>query len=241
MIPYRDYWNLIKSQKRYTYPERFWDKKVYWYAYNELWCMLNKMSGDYYKTKESVKEYIKLAKDVNGGELIEKLKMFLPSNSTLLEIGTGPGTDWNILNGDYKVVGSDYSQEFLSHLISNNPTGRFLELDAITLNTDERFEGIYSNKVLHHLKDNELTDSIKKQNDILNPNGIICHSFWKGEGSEVFKGLFVNYHSENALRRLFERYFKILMIESYDEFEAEDSLLVIGKKKNDSTTKPKLH
>ncbi len=37
MIPYWVYWNLIKSQKRYTYPERFWDKKVYWYAYNELY------------------------------------------------------------------------------------------------------------------------------------------------------------------------------------------------------------
>ena len=38
----------------------------------------SKMTAGYYKTKESVEEYIKLAKDVNGGELIEKLKKFLP-------------------------------------------------------------------------------------------------------------------------------------------------------------------
>ena len=188
------------------------------------------MTGDYYKTKESVGEYIKLAKDVDGSELIEKLKVFLPTDSTILEIGTGPGSDWNILKEDYKVVGSDNSKEFLRHLIANNPTGRFLELDAITLSTDEKFDGIYSNKVLHHLNDDELIDSIKRQYDVLNPAGIICHSFWKGEGSEVFNGLFVNYHTENSLKDSFEKLFEILMIERYNEFDTGDSILLIGKK-----------
>ena len=189
------------------------------------------MTGEYYKTKESVAEYIRLAEDVNGGELIEKLKAFLQPKSTILEIGTGPGTDWNILNEGYEVIGSDNSKEFLSHLKSKHPAGRFLELDAATLNTDEKFDGLYSNKVMHHLKDNELTNSIKRQYELLNPNGIICHSFWKGEGSEIFKGLFVNYHSENGLRMFFEEYFEILLIDIYAEFEEADSLLLIGKKK----------
>ena len=194
------------------------------------------MEREYYKTKESVEEYIHLAKDVNGKQLIEKLELVLPSKSVLLEIGSGPGSDWKILNKSYNVIGSDNSTEFLSHLIVENPNGEFLELNAITLNTDEKFDGIYSNKVLHHLKDNELIDSINRQNDLLNPNGIICHSFWQGEGSEVFKGLFVNYHSKDSLREFFEKYFEILIIESYEEFEAGDSLLLIGKKKCDTTT-----
>lgn len=191
------------------------------------------MTADYYQNKESVKEYIRLAKDVNGGDLIKKFKEFLSPNSILLELGTGPGTDWNILKGDYEVIGSDNSKEFLSHLKSNYPLGRFLELDAVTLNTEEKFNGIYSNKVLHHLNDNDLIDSIKRQYDILKPNGIICHSFWKGKGSEVFKGLFVNYHSENTLREFFEWFFEILLIESYAEFDEADSLLLFGKKKHE--------
>ena len=189
------------------------------------------MIEDYYKTKESVDEYIKLAKGVNGSELIAKMKEYLPSNANLLELGTGPGTDWNILKQDFNVVGSDNSQEFLNHLISKNPKGKFLELDAITLITKEKFDGIYSNKVLHHLKDNELKDSIKRQNEILNKNGIICHSFWKGKGFEIFKGLFVNYHEEENLKNFFTNYFEILSINSYAEFEEGDSLLLIGKKK----------
>ena len=189
------------------------------------------MKGDYYKTKESVDEYVKLAKDVNGKQLIEKLEQVLPPKSALLEIGSGPGTDWKILNKSFNVIGSDNSIEFLNHLVSKNPNGEFLELDAITLLTDRKFDGIYSNKVMHHLTDNELTDSIKRQFEILNPNGIICHSFWKGEGSEIFKGLFVNYHYEVNLKEFYKEYFEILSIENYKEFEDEDSLLLLGRKK----------
>jgi len=189
------------------------------------------MEGDYYKTKESVEEYIQMAKDVSGKQLIDKLKRVLPANAFLLEIGSGPGTDWKILNELYDVTGSDNSTEFLNHLITEFPDGQFLELDAISLKTDKKFDGVYSNKVLHHLKDYELAESIKRQYEILTPGGIICHSFWKGEGSELFKGLFVNYHNEVNLTEFHQDYFEILSIESYQEFEDGDSLLLIAKKK----------
>jgi len=189
------------------------------------------MEGEYYKTRESVEEYINLAKDVNGKQLIEKFEKVLPLNATLLEIGSGPGTDWKILNQSYSVIGSDNSAEFLNHLSMENPNGEFVNLDAITLKTDIKFDGIYSNKVMHHLKDGELVDSVIRQSEILNANGIICHSFWKGKDSEIFKGLFVNYHDEVSLKAIFKEYFEILSIESYKEFENEDSLLIIARKK----------
>ena len=189
------------------------------------------MKGDYFKTKESVQEYIKLAKGINGKLLIEKLKQLLPLESTILEIGSGPGTDWEILQKFYDVTGSDNSNEFLNHLVSKNPKGTFIKLDATSLKTDMKFDGIYSNKVMHHLKDNELIGSVKKQYEILNSNGIICHSLWKGEGSEIFKGLFVNYHSVFTLTEAYQKYFEILSIEDYNEFEDNDSLLLIARKK----------
>lgn len=185
----------------------------------------------YYQSSESVKEYIELAKDVSGKELIQKMKDFLPSNSSLLELGSGPGTDWRILAQDYTVVGSDNSKAFLQHLRTQNPDGTFLELDAVSLETEHQFEGIYSNKVLHHLPDAALMESIERQHEVLKPQGIICHSFWKGANSETFKGMFVNYHSESSLRENFKPYFELLLIEPYKEFEASDSLLLIGRKK----------
>ncbi len=188
------------------------------------------MKGEYYKTKESVDDYILLANDVNGKQLINKLEKVLLANSILLEIGSGPGSDWKILNKSYQVTGSDNSKEFLNHLGAAYPDGEFLELDAVTLTTNKKFDGIYSNKVLHHLKDNKLVDSLRRQYEILNPQGIVCHSFWKGEGSENFKGLFVNYHNEERISEFFSQDFEIISVQEYKEFEDSDSLLVIGKK-----------
>ncbi|MEO1259556.1 MAG: class I SAM-dependent methyltransferase [Bacteroidota bacterium] len=189
------------------------------------------MAKDYYHTKESVDEYIELAKDVNGRQLIVKLLTFLPASSSLLELGSGPGTDWGILDEHYQVTGSDNSAEFIGRLKIRHPGAEFLILNAVTLEIEKEFDGIYSNKVLHHLNDMELKDSIKRQYEVLNNNGIICHSFWKGEGTEVFKGLFVNYHTEHALVSFFEEYFEILLLERYAEFEDGDSVLLIGRKK----------
>ena len=189
------------------------------------------MNPGYYKTKDSVEEYIRLAKDVNGRALIDIFRTYLQAGSSVLELGTGPGTDWNILKNDFDVTGSDNSEEFIKHLVASNPNGRFIEIDGATINADEKFDGIYSNKVLHHLTDAEFTDSIKRQYEVLNDNGIICHSFWKGEGSEVFKRLFVNYHTTDSLRSFFEEHFEVLFLDAYAEFDEEDSLLLIGRKK----------
>ncbi len=189
------------------------------------------MEGEYYQTKESVDEYIRLAKDSSGKQLIVKLKQFLAPDSHLLEIGSGPGTDWRILRNFYHVVGSDNSIEFLNHLSKNNPAGHFLKLNATTLDTDQSFDGIYSNKVLHHLSNDELMASIKRQSEILKSGGIICHSFWLGKGSEIFKGLFVKYHNKKGLVSYHEKFFDILLLEDYKEFEESDSILHIGRKK----------
>lgn len=192
---------------------------------------MSKNQGDYYYTSDPVEEYINLAKDVNGGQLINQLKDYLSKGAALLELGSGPGSDWELLNNNYQVTGSDNSKQFLQRLRVKYPSEKFLELDAITLATNERFDGIYSNKVLHHLSDEELVDSIKRQHQILNTSGIICHSFWKGEGSEVFKGMYVNYHSGSSLKAAFEKYFDVLILKPYHEFDESDSLLVIAKKK----------
>jgi cyclopropane fatty-acyl-phospholipid synthase-like methyltransferase len=187
--------------------------------------------SEYYHTSESVKEYIELAKDVSGADLIEELKQVSPQGSKLLELGSGPGTDYNILKEHFKVVGSDYSLEFIKYLKSKYHGADFLYLNAATLDIQETFDGIYSNKVLHHLSDDQLKSSIQGQHEILNFDGIICHSFWKGEGDETFKGMYVNYHNEDDLKQYFGDRFNIIYLKPYKEFEDGDSLLLIGRKK----------
>jgi len=187
--------------------------------------------GKYYHTKASVDEYIKQARGHNGRYAIMKLRKYLPDGSSLLELGSGPGTDWQILQQYYKITGSDNSAEFLKYLRANFEEGEFLLLDASSLNIPSRFDAIYSNKVLHHLEDKSLEASIQRQWKHLNPGGVVCHTFWNGEDSEIYNDLFVNYHTESGIRILFGNYFDPLAIRFYKEFEKGDSILYIGKKK----------
>lgn len=187
--------------------------------------------GKYYHTKDSVEEYIKMAQGHDGRQIIARLNEHLPAGSHLLELGSGPGTDWKLLSKDYQVVGSDQSLQFLEHLCASHPEGEFLALDAASLESDLRFDGIYSNKVLHHLEDEALHNSVFRQYEILNPGGIICHTFWHGQDSEIFNEMFVNYHTDEGISLLFGEYFTPLHIKYYQEFDPADSFLYIGKKK----------
>lgn len=189
------------------------------------------MESNFYKDKRTVDKYIQMTRDYNGLQLIQKLKLYLAPQSQVLELGSGPGSDFEILRKDYQVIGSDYSSEFLNRLKVRFPHDIFLELDAAKLATDLTFDGIYSNKVLHHLSNEELAHSIRRQYEMLNAEGIICHSLWKGDGNNNFKGMFVNNHTEATLEAFFAPYFAPLELISYKEFDKEDSLLFIGAKK----------
>ncbi|WP_282037915.1 class I SAM-dependent methyltransferase [Saccharicrinis aurantiacus] len=188
------------------------------------------MSTDYYSNKEQVEKYIDMTKGMSGIEIIDSLRPYLSDDAKLLELGTGPGNDWNILSKYYTVTGSDFSEEFMKHLSLQFPKSNFLQLDAATIEVDTHFDAIYSNKVLHHLKDDELASSIKRQAEILNDNGVICHSFWKGKGTENYNGMFVNLHTEEALSELLKEQFEILSTEEYKEFEDNDSIFIIARK-----------
>ena len=189
------------------------------------------MSDKFYHTKESVEQYIKIADGYDGSELIEKLQKFLPNNSTLLELGSGPGTDLKILKESYQITSSDYSAIFVDLLKDKYPTNKINHLNAVTLETDRKFDGIYSNKVLQHLTDDELRKSIQNQVKILTDMGIVCHSFWEGNICEEMHGSLQNYHTIEEIKQFFSPLFDILILELYNEMSKNDSILLIGRKK----------
>ena len=135
----------------------------------------------YFDEKKSVDEYIKMAEGYDGKELIEILKKYFPKKSSVLELGMGLGKDLEILSKSFKVTGSDFSQVFIEICKGNNSNADIFLLDAVKMNTKRRFDCIYSNKVLHHLKKEDLKSSLDKQLSNLNSNGILFHSFWYGD------------------------------------------------------------
>ena len=108
----------------------------------------------YFDDKKNVLEYIKMVEDTEGydpNSIIDKFKKYVPSGSKVLELGMGPGTDFQILNQSYKMTGSDSSNAFLDLYREKDANANLINLDAITLNTTDKYDAIYSNKVLVHL------------------------------------------------------------------------------------------
>ena len=185
----------------------------------------------FFDTEKGVKEYIKMAEGFDGAELIKILRNFLSDGSSVLELGMGPGKDLDLLQKYYSVTGSDNSTIFLEKYKKKNPKVEVLSLNAVTLKTERKFDGIYSNKVLHHLTTDDLKISIKKQKDILNPKGILFHSFWKGSKTEKIEGLLFVYYELKAFRHIFESDFEILVLETYKEMEKDDSVYAVLRRK----------
>ena len=185
----------------------------------------------FYDTIENVNSYIKMAEGYDGAELIRILNEYLPAGSKVLELGTGPGVDLAILQKTYEVTGSDASDIFLERYRKRNPETDLLKLDARTLETNRKFDGIYSNKVLHHLSQEELETSFQRQNELLNPGGILLHAFWHGEKEEFMHGLRFQYYTETMMREKVEPTFEILRLEPMKEMEEDDTLLVLLRKR----------
>ena len=186
----------------------------------------------YFNDKKNVEDYIKMSKGFDGRELIDILRKFLPDGSKVLELGMGPGKDYEILEENFKVTGSDYSKVFVERYKKINNEADIIQLDAISIETDQRFDCIYTNKVLIHLTREELERSLQRQQKVLLENGLAFHTFWHGsKEDEEFHGLRFVYYTIDELKKIIEKYFEIIEIKKYKESKKDDSIYVIFKRK----------
>ena len=167
--------------------------------------------------------------EYDGSELYYIIYNHLHENSTLLELGCGPGNDIIHLQKRYEVTGSDLSDEFLRRGKKRFSEVSFLKLDAVSIKTDKVFDCIFSNKVLHHLTLEDLKKSLKRQQDIIKLNGIFAHTFWQGEKEFTMEGMLFIYHNREKLLNLVSQYFTILEAYDYKEFEEGDSIFIVAK------------
>jgi len=184
----------------------------------------------FYQSKEGVAEYVEMAEGYDGRDLVTILSEYVDANARVLEIGMGPGVDLDLLSAYFEVTGSDYSQLFLDRYRATHPDADLIQLDAITIKIDRLFDAIYSNKVLHHLEDDELNKSIQRQHAVLNPHSIVMHSFWYGNQSEEHAGMKFHYRNEAFLSGVFSPRFDILQLKRYTEMEENDSIFLLARR-----------
>ena len=182
----------------------------------------------FYDEEETALQYIAMAEGYDGRELVEVLRAHLAEGANVLEIGMGPGVDLDLLKVHFQATGSDYSQFFLDRYRVAHPNSDLLQLDAVGLETERTFDCIYSNKVLHHLTDEQLAQSIHRQREVLESDGLIMHSFWRGTGVDEHHGLRFVYQTEDSIRSIVGEVFNVVDIVVYTEMEDADSLYVLA-------------
>ena len=182
---------------------------------------------DFYDDEKNVETYVEMAEGVDGRELVDELKKHLAPGSTVLELGMGPGKDLALLAAAFEVTGSDRSEAFVRRYRRVHPDADLLLLDARKLETARRFDAIFSNKVLHHLRVDELRESLQRQAARLNGNGLVLHSFWHGEGMEEHQGLRFTYYTETTLAEVVGPEFETVACARYTEMDEGDSLRLL--------------
>jgi len=182
---------------------------------------------NYYTDPANVKQYIDMAEGFDGRELIVNFKKHLAKGCTVLELGMGPGKDLDMLAREYEVTGSDLSGIFLDLYRKSHKDADLLLLDAVTIETDREFQGIYSNKVLHHLTKEELARSFLRQREVMEVHGIALHSFWKGSEVERYGEMLAVQHESGDLIELLPDSFRVLELSVYTEMDPDDSLCLI--------------
>ncbi len=184
----------------------------------------------FYDTKEGVQQYVEMAEGSGGAELVEVLTRHLPEGSTVLELGMGPGKDLDLLSRSYRVTGSDSSAAFVDLYRKKKGQADLLVLDARTMETERKFDCIYSNKVLHHLTKNELKTSLQKQREVLNNEGLLMHSFWHGTKEEEHHDLLFVHYTEQELEELAADGYEVLDMKRYEEMAQDDSIYLLVRR-----------
>jgi cyclopropane fatty-acyl-phospholipid synthase-like methyltransferase len=190
------------------------------------------MEQDYYDDAANVESYSKFTPAHDGALLVDALSSHLPEGATVLELGMGPGKDYQLLSERFQVTGSDFSTAFLERYRAIDPDAELLQLDARTLATDLHFDAIFSNKVLIHFSPEELQQSFARQHELLNDDGLLLHSFWYGEGQQEFEGLTLVRHTEQDLTAMLEGAFNILALEQHAKMAEGDSIYVVARKRS---------
>ena len=128
-------------------------------------------------------EYIESTIGIDMSYAYSMLEPLLPKGGSLLDVGFGSGRDMLYFKTKgFVVSGIDTEPHFVEHAKQLGLNVRLC--DVRNLETTDRYDGIWANACLLHLKRNELKEMIKKLLSLLKPNGYLYLSMKKGD-SEI--------------------------------------------------------
>ena len=134
----------------------------------------------------SPNKYVESTSEMVPMDELNQFIGLLPNQvSPVLDAGSASGRDAEAMVGaGIKAQGIDLSDELLDRARKLHPDIDFKKMDVRRLEfPDNHFGGVWSNAVLHHLEDGDLTKAISEMFRVLMPGGALCISLKEGEGS----------------------------------------------------------
>lgn len=178
--------------------------------------------------KEYVENYYKMMEHYDNDFILNHFKATIPKSGTVLELGFGTGQDYLNLKQDYQIDASDYSEHFIE-AFNQNYDDKILQLDAVTIEVDRKYDCIYSSKVLNSLEEEDIIRSLSRQYRILNDGGYIYHTMWYGNKAD--DDSFIDKQTLTAILELEYEYVQFIYYKEADFIDAEyDSVIVIARK-----------
>ncbi|MFV0424929.1 MAG: class I SAM-dependent methyltransferase [Bacilli bacterium] len=183
--------------------------------------------NDIFNDSEFVNQYYEMLKDYQDEFVQNKFLKFIPKNLKVLELGFGTGLDYFALKDFYEYTISDYSKAFIDEFKKRYNIDA-IQIDAKFIDINEKFDCIFSNKVLHVFTDEELVLSFDSQYNALYSDGYIFHTLWYSK--DAIPDEYANRVNEAKLIELLDKKFEVIHSETYSEMEDEDSIVFIAKK-----------
>lgn len=147
----------------------------------------------------------------------DKFCKLLNQNSTVLEIGCGPGNITKYIlskRPDLKIDGIDVAPNMIALAKENNPTAHFEVMDCRNINTiSQKYDAVIGGFCMPYLSDNDCEKLIHDSSNLLNNKGIFYFSIIEGDyqqsGYEVSSNgkdkIFVYYYSEFFLKKALQK------------------------------------
>ena len=170
-------------------------------------------------------------------------------NSTILEIGCGPGNITKYLlskRTDFNIFGIDISPNMIELAKANNPTASFQVMDIRQIDQIEsKFDGIVCGFCLPYLSETDCQKLIVDSYNLLDNDGMLYISFVEGDPtdsgfqtSSSGDRAYFYYHSLEKLNSLLiENHFQEIQIQKVEYKRSEDQsevhTIITAKRKSD--------
>lgn len=134
------------------------------------------------------KSYIRDSKNLAPVERLRFRKSF-PAGSHILDVGCAGGRDGQFfVAGKLKVTGVDASDVFIREARKTVPQASFIQGDLLEMSfPKDRFDGIWAQAVLLHLKRKDVPKALQKFYKMLKPGGLLHIRVKRGKGEGFIK------------------------------------------------------